>query len=157
NLRPAIHDIIDHLLAEYENQHEMNLVEAISYPLPIMVISEMLGVPKEDWHIIRQYASGLAGVFEQLRTQQDIDDGNKLVVQMKQYFRELIEKKKQQPADDLLTGLIAVYEEQEQVFTMDELLSNLILLVWAGHETTSNLISNAIFELLTHPAQYAQL
>jgi len=157
NLRPIIYDIMDELLREYENKHEINLVEAIAYPLPIMVISAMLGVPKEDWSIIRRYSKDIGGIFEAIRTQAHIDAGNRLAIEMRAYFDELFAYKKENPADDLITNLIKVKENDAENYTMGELISNSILLLFAGHETTSNLISNGVFDLLSHPEQFERL
>ena len=156
DLRPAIHEVMDQLLADYADQHEMNLVEAVSYPLPIMIISAMLGVPTEDWQLIRQFSESLTVMFDRHRTQEALDSANNNILEMKAYLRTLVNHKKQTPQDDLITNLIAVHEEDRR-FSMDELLSNVIILLFAGHETTSNLISNIVFELLSHPDQFELL
>lgn len=156
-LRPRIYEIMDDLLAEYTDQHEMNLVEAISYPLPIMVISQMLGVPADDWRLVRELSKDMGADFEPLSTQEDLDRTNRATVKMQDYFRDLIKVKQQHPGDDLLTNLIAVHEEAEDQFSIDDLLANVSLLLLAGHETTSSLISNGVFELLSHPAEFERL
>jgi len=156
-LRPRIYDIMDDLLADYKDQHEMNLVEAISYPLPIMVISTMLGVPTDDWRLVRDLSKDLGAMFEYLPTQEQLDRTNQALANLQDYFRDLIKVKKQNPGEDLLTNLIAVHEESADEFSMDDLLANVILLLFGGHETTSNLISNGVFELLSHPDQFELL
>jgi cytochrome P450 len=152
-LRPRVQQIADGLLDRVQAQGEMDLVTDYAYPLPINVIAEMLGVPQADWNQIRSWSEALAqglgvgghdsGVQEHLRAFGD-------------YTARLVAEKRQQPADDLISQLIAIEEEGDRL-SESELLSTITLLIFAGHETTANLIATGTLMLLDHPEQLAQL
>ena len=85
-LQPAIGDIMDRLLLEYADRNEINLIDAVCYPLPLTVIAVLLGVPVEDWELFRRYADDLRGVLEVDKTDEQIENGNRLANEMKIIF-----------------------------------------------------------------------
>ena len=142
-LRPRIERIVDELLAGIDGETE--LIESFAFPLPIAVISELLGVPAEDHSRIRAWSklfvSGVTG--EPLATAARDQD---------RLLRELIRAKRAVPTEDLLSDLVHVSDEGDQL-SEDELVSMAFLLLFAGHETTVHLLGNAVHQLLTNPKQ----
>ena len=153
SLRPRVQEIADELLDRVQAQGEMDLVKDYAYPLPINVICDMLGVPQVDRAQIHVWSSAIAhglglgrqepGVAENLRA-------------FGEYIVQLVADKRQHPADDLISQLIAIEEEGDRL-SEDELLSMIKLLIFAGHETTSNLIATGSLMLLDHPDQLEKL
>ena len=135
SLRPSIQQIADDLLDKVQAQGHMDLVREYAYPLPINVISDMLGVPQKSRDQIRVWAEALAGGDR-------INDEERFVRvrAFSDYIVQLVAEKRQQPQDDLLSQLIHMEEEGDHL-SEAELLSMAGLLIFAGHETTSNLIS----------------
>ncbi len=149
NLRPRIQQIADDLLDTVDGQGEMDLIGAYSFPLPITVIAELLGVPVADQDKFRDWTKAL--VFGG-----DFETGRMAAFEFVMYMNNLIDERKTQPQDDLLTGLIQAEEEGDKLDHM-ELISMIFLLLVAGHETTVNLIANGVLALLQHPDQLEAL
>ncbi|HLG76236.1 MAG TPA: cytochrome P450 [Ktedonobacteraceae bacterium] len=148
-LRPRIQHITDGLLDAVESQGRMDLVTDFALPLPITVISEMLGIPPADraaFHAWTHVLLKAVGDHEQeqaaLPTQQAFVH----------FIRTLIADKRVHPDDDLISNLVQA-EEQGDRLSEIELVSTIWLLIVAGHETTVNLIGTGMLELLRHPEQ----
>lgn len=152
SLRPGIQQIADDLLDQVQEQGRMDLVNAYAFPLPITVISTMLGVPAEGRALIRAWSelfSGGGGVRR--------DSSSLLITEsFAKYLRQLIAEKRAQPQDDLISQLVQIEEAGDRL-SEGELVSMIALLVFAGHETTSNLIGNGMLTLFDHPAQLQRL
>jgi cytochrome P450 len=138
---------------------EIEVVSQFAYPLPVRIISELLGVPPEDRS---RFAGWSASLVHSLQPQFGTRDGSAAAaagqarLEFSGYFRELIAVRRAQPARDLLSELIRA-EEDGQRLSEDELIGTCVLLLVAGHETTVSLISNAILALLRHPGQLDDL
>lgn len=147
-LRSRIEEIAAELLDAMEGQDEVELMRAFAYPLPIAVICELLGVPVLDRDRFHGWvAAQLSGDPERIQEAAPALLG---------YLHELVESKRVNPADDLLTGLVNASDDGEKL-NAQELVSMAFLLLVAGHETTVNLIGNGMFALLRHPDQFAAL
>jgi len=151
SLRPHIQQIADELLDKVQDQGHMDLVRDFAYPLPINVISDMLGVPRKNREQIRVWAEALAG-----GGRNDGEERFGRVRSFSAYVVQLVAEKRQHPQDDLLSQLIQMEEEGDHL-SEAELLSMAGLLIFAGHETTSNLISIGTLMLLDHPDQLEKL
>ncbi len=135
-------------------QGEADLVQALTYPLPVTVIAEMIGIPAEDraqfkvWSDRAVESLGLAflGGFDEERIRAQVA----LRQEMKSYLVPLAEQRKRTPREDLMTGLVQAELDGSRL-SHDEMLQMLILLLVAGNETTTTLIQNAVLELLAHP------
>ncbi len=148
-LRPRIQHITDELLDAVQGQGQMDLVADFAYPLPITVISEMLGIPIEDRAQFRTWTQTLLNAFTTPGQEtQAIAIADTFIA----YIRTLLATKRQHPGDDLISGLLQV-EEQGDMLSEKELVSTIWLLIIAGHETTANLLSNGVLALLQHPQQ----
>lgn len=157
-LRPHIEIISNKLIDQIEKTGEIDLMTHFSFPLPVTVISEMLGVPPEDLHKIKRWSTPITFAFD-LGGNFDLGKllaANKAIGEMIDYLRPIAEDRRKNPKDDLISNLVAAEEEGSKL-TLDELLANCVLLLLAGHETTVNLIGNGVLALLQHPDQLAML
>ncbi len=156
-MRPRVQEIVDELLDKAEAKGSMDAISELSYPLPVAVICEMLGVPKEDQPIFGVWSEELAKSLDPAIGQPDevLQRRVKAVQDSREYFRELAAKRRKNPGGDLLSALIAAEEEGDKL-SEGELLSTCTLLLIAGHETTVNLIGNGILQLLRHPDELAK-
>ncbi|MFE4263639.1 cytochrome P450 [Streptomyces sp. NPDC056883] len=156
--RPRIEEIVRELLTEIAaGGGTTDIVSAFAYPLPVRVICEMLGVPREDHPVFEKWARSIAYTVDpqlvpgELSTEvvQEVEEARAGFVG---YFGRLIAERKQTPRADVLSELISAEEQGDQL-TERELIITCTLLLVAGHETTANLILNGILGLLRHPEQ----
>ncbi|WP_236788810.1 cytochrome P450 [Amycolatopsis sp. GM8] len=148
-LRPRIEQIADELLESIATTGRVDLLDAYAFPLPITVICELLGVRTEDQEKFRTWSNTIlsSGAPEQLQASSTA---------LAAYLAELVAAKRAEPTEDLLSDLVHVSEEGDQLSEV-ELISMAFLLLVAGHETTVNLIANGVRALLERPAQLEAL
>lgn len=154
-MRTRIQRIADELLDAVAGSAEIDLIEAYAAWLPVIVIAEMLGVRLRNRERIKLWSDDLA-LFIGGSTQprwKVLLRGARGVFFLRHYFRKLVHRRRGEPGDDLLGALIRATEEGDAL-TDEELLANSVLLLAAGHETTTNLIGNGIYTLLRHPDQW---
>jgi unspecific monooxygenase len=153
-LRPRIEQLVDELLRDCAG--DVDLIEVLAYPLPVTVISELLGVPPEDEERFRGWSAALARGLDPDFLLPEAEVARRLQArgEFSEYFTELIEQRRTAPREDLLSRLVAV-SDQGDVLSQDELLATCVLLLTAGHETTVNLIGNGALALLRDPVQLA--
>ncbi|MEW2433089.1 cytochrome P450 [Streptomyces caniferus] len=152
SLAPRIQEMTDELLAAMLAAPEGrgDLVEGLSFPLPVTVICELLGVPFLERETFRTWT-------DILMVGAPTPETGEALTAMAGYLDALVKTKRTRPGDDLLTDLIAVSDEDGDRLSQEELLGMAQLLLIAGYETTANLISNGVLALLTHPDQLAAL
>src|ERR1700743_3514279 len=151
-LHPDITALVDGLLDPIAERGQFDVVADLAYPLPVAVICRLLGVPLEDEPQFSRASGLLAQALDPFagltRTVADgFEDRMKSAMWLRDYFHGLIERRRSDPGDDLLSGLIAVEESGDQL-SHDEIISTCNLLLIAGPETTVNLIGNAILAIL---------
>jgi cytochrome P450 len=147
DLQPRIEEIADALLDAMQNKTEGDLITDYALPLPITVISEMLGVPVEDRDKFRHWTQViLSGSMESMTS----------IMEFVQYMNDMIEVRREDDTGDILSALVHAEEAGDKLDHM-ELLSMIFLLLVAGHETTVNLIANATLTLLEYPEQLKKL
>ena len=153
-MRPRVQAIADDLLDAVQDRGEMDLIDDYAFPLPIIVIAELLGVPAEDRNKFREWSNAAVSGDT---TQEYLE---KILLPHMQaftgYLRAMFEEKRKNPNDDLISGLVRA-EEAGDKLSEDELLGMVFLLLVAGHETTVNLIGNGMLALLQHPDQLQKL
>jgi cytochrome P450 len=158
-LRSHIQQIVDRLLARVEHRGAMDLIDEFAYPLPVLVICELLGVPVEDQERFRHWGLDIARGLDAIMLPPDSEVARRSMAArhaLSDYFRELIAKRRAAPREDMLSALIAAEEAGDRL-NGEELRATCILLLVAGHETTVNLIGNGTLALLRHPDQFAKL
>jgi cytochrome P450 len=161
-LEPRIRAITGELLTAASRAGELELVSQLAYPLPVRIISEMLGVPVEDHPRFAGWSARLAHSLQPgfgIDTDEAVSRAQAAQAasdEFADYFRALIAARRAQPEQDLLSDLIRA-EDDGEMLTENELIATCVLLLVAGHETTVGLISNAILALLRHPGQLAAI
>ncbi|MER5640599.1 cytochrome P450 [Kitasatospora sp. NPDC002227] len=150
-LRGPVERVAEQLLDAMAPLGRADLLTAYAAPLPITVICDLLGVPADDRHDFRAWTDTLITPDPACP-----QDAKAAVGAMLAFFTDLIGRKRREPADDLLSDLIAVREEGDRL-SEDELTSLAFLILFAGYENTVHLIANAVLALLTHPEQLAAL
>ncbi|HKA94479.1 MAG TPA: cytochrome P450 [Acidimicrobiia bacterium] len=155
-LRPRIQTLVDDGLDTIAAQGEADLIGDLAFPLPFTVISEMLGMPDGNRDEVRGWSHTLTKTLDPILTPEEVQAALAAADDMQAHVQDVLAWKRDHPADDLLTGLLAAEEEGDRLSDV-ELLDQVILLYIAGHETTVNLIGNATLALLGHPDQLARL
>ncbi len=150
--RPRIRGLVEEMLSEVGPGDEFDVMATLARPLPVVVIAELLGVPLADQEKFAGWAVPLARMIDPDSNMgpDDYSAAISAAMEFVGYFNALIEERRGAPSDDVLSTLIAAEEEGDRL-THEELLINLILLLIAGHETTSNLIGNGALALCEHP------
>jgi len=159
-LRPRIEEIVTELLDEMEQKESSDLITDFAFPLPAIVIAELLGVPPEDREASKLWSDQLAAIVFGASNQADqAERAAAGSAQFADYFGWLINKYEREPADNLVSDLIAVtrVDPAGSGLSPTELVGACTLLLFGGHETTTNLIGNSAYSLLTNPPEHAWL
>ncbi|MGZ9226733.1 MAG: cytochrome P450, partial [Anaerolineales bacterium] len=184
-LRAYIQRIVNELLDAAQSRGEVDVIRDLAYPLPVMVIAELLGLPASDRERFKRWSDDLFAILGTVRHKpsQLLERAEQSLQEMTDYVKELSRKRRESPQDDLLTALLSVTEEDlacshhyatssphatgervrerdaypASMLTEDELVSNINILLSTGHETTTHLIGNGLLALLQHPDQRQQL
>ena len=159
-LQPDIAALVDGLLDSIASAGRMDAIADLAYPLPVAVICRLLGVPIEDEPRFSAASALLAQGLDPFVTftgqSQGFDERLQAGLWLRGYLRELLQQRRAHPGEDLMSGLIAVEESGDQL-TEDEIVATCNLLLIAGHETTVNLIANAILAMLRHRQYWTAL
>ena len=156
NLEPRVREITRQLIAALRSRTEGDLVTALSGPLPTTVIAEMLGVEAERLDDFKRWSDDVV-----LGTSRPTDEAVRTRVRqsgaaLRGYFARLIERRRTDPGEDVITALVRA-EEEHDMLSAAEVLGLAVLLLLAGNETTTNLLGNAVRALLNHPAELAKV
>jgi cytochrome P450 len=152
--RPRVQEIVDELVGAALAAGEVELVEALCHPLGAIVFCELFGVPTSDRSVFRGWVEAvvqgvdmLVGVPAEVAERRD-----RAMAEFSEYFRGLIAARREAPAADLLSDLIAIADGEGEL-TEEELVSSCVILLITGHESTVNFVSNAVHALLSHPVE----
>jgi cytochrome P450 len=184
-LRPNIQRIVNELLdAAQRRDGVVDVIRDLAYPLPVMVIAELLGLPASDRERFKRWSDDLFAILGTVRQKSSdlLERAVQSLHEMTDYMRDLSQKRRQSPRDDLLTALLSVTAEDDldcphphaapssqatgeltreraasSTLTAEELVSNINILLSTGHETTTHLIGNGVLALLQHPDQMQRL
>ena len=151
-IRATAHGLVDMV----EGTDEFDLIKDFAVPLPTIVIARMIGVPERDLDRFKVWSSRLARALEPILAPDEQEQVYRTHQQLTAYFTAIIEVRRRQPRDDLVSRLVQAEEEGDRL-TRDETIVMLRLLLLAGNETTTNLIGNGLRALLRHPGQLALL
>jgi len=157
DMRPRIQQIVDETLDAVEDRGHMDLIADFAYRLPVTIICDMLGIPEEHREVFHQRSGDGGRLLDPVPlTPAEIAQGNAGNVMAQLYFQQLFELRRKDPGDDLTSQLLQA-EQDGTKLSNEELTANIILLFGAGHETTVNLIGNALLALHRNPDQLALL
>ena len=151
-LRPRISQLTEQLLAPLRDAGRFDVINDFAFPLPVTVICELLGVPADDREMFRQHTRDLAVILDWDVTPTQLGTAAGAALNFAAYLVPLFEERRRQPKADLISALVAAEEAGDRLGA-DELLTTVILLLTAGHETTMNLIGNGLLALLRNPDQ----
>lgn len=152
-VRALAHGLVDRFAAD----GRVDLVSAFAYPLPVTVIAELLGVPASDHDRIKGWSDDMVALqWGRLELDEHVAVARR-VVAFHTYVRELVEARREQPADGVISDLAAMRDDDGRPLSIPEVVRQMTGLVVAGHETTTNLIANAVLHLLRHRALWETL
>tara|TARA_B100000749_G_scaffold222226_1_gene177337 strand:+ start:2542 stop:3603 length:1062 start_codon:yes stop_codon:yes gene_type:complete len=152
-IRSQVQDSADLLLNDVRKKGSMEIISELAYPLPALVISEVLGVADRDREKFKKWSDDLATLAGHMRdARENAGPASQSLTELIEFLRETVAERRAEPKDDLLSALVTA-EDQNDSFTEDELYSMCVLLIFAGHVTTTNLIGNGILALLQNPSQ----
>jgi hypothetical protein len=156
-MKPKIQETVDRLIDAVQARGSMDIVHELAAPLPISVIAQILGVPQRDHHLFQLWADELLA-FQGVNkpSEKDLQSAQKAIVAMRPYIRQMIEERRVQPQDDLISKFAAEEDAGGRISEV-ELISTCVTLFVAGQETTISLIANTLYTLLAHPDQLALL
>jgi cytochrome P450 len=152
-LRPRIEAMIDGVLDGLDDRPTIDVLEEIAWPIPIMGVTDLLGVPATDQELLHRWTHAIAAVDELPLEFDLLPAAGQAADEFLAYAGDLMDERRRNPGADLISGLIAAQEEDGEVLHRDELLSMIVLILLAGHDTTASLISTALWLLLSHPDQ----
>ncbi|HEY0001023.1 MAG TPA: cytochrome P450 [Actinoplanes sp.] len=153
-LRPRVREFTNELLDAVAPKGEMDVVRDLAYPLPANVIAELLGMPVGDREQLQAWSRDILPIFGNGDLQQ-LREAQRSMLEMHDYLRLIAADRRRAPRDDVLSTFLAA--EAEGIVTEDEAVANCVLLLFAGHETTANLIANGLVLLFDNPDQLTRL
>ncbi len=156
-LRPQVEAIVDRMLKPLRHGSEVDLMSEFANPVPVRIILEMLGIPQELNETFVDWSRAIA-VFRGSpdRTVEHAQAAQDALIGLTEFFRKTVAERRRNKGNDLISLLIDI-EEEGEVLTEEELYAQCIALLFAGHETTRNLIGNGMYTLLKHPQETAEL
>jgi cytochrome P450 len=154
---PAIQATAAHLLDAVAGETEFDLVAALAFPLPANIVFSLMGVPEQDYGQLKQWCGYRAALSWGRPAPEDQVEIATSMAAYRGYMRTLVGLKVQTPGDDLASDLIAIHAEAPDRLTLDEIASILFSLSFAGHETTTGLISNTVRRLLEDPSRWTEI
>ncbi len=150
SLRPRVQEIVEALLLDLARAGRADLVRSFAYPLPAIVIAEMLGVPVEDRDLFKGWSDDVLGLVFGAGASDRHVRARRGFRELEAYMDGMLRRARAHPADDLLSALAAA-EEQGDVLSRDEVIGTCVLLLFGGHETTTNLLGTSVWLLHRHP------
>jgi hypothetical protein len=156
-LRTIAEETTDSLIDAMRGKREVDLVSEFAMPLPLQIICRLLDLPVEEGKRFGDAASLLVSAFDLAPLSADaLAQANRAALDLEQYFGAVVAQRRARPGSDIVSSLIQAEEGGERL-SEAEIVSNVILLFVAGHETTSNMLGNALIALHRHPAQLERL
>lgn len=153
-MEPTIRATLAELLDAVDESAPVDLVSAVTFPLPATVIFSFIGVPQEDYEHLKQWCGHRASLaWGRPAPDEQVEHATNMAA-YRRYVRDLVAAKADDRADDFASALLAIHDEDPESLTHDEIASILYSLSFAGHETTNYLIANAIRRLLEEPSRW---
>ena len=157
-MAPALEALVERLLDDIESRVRFDLIEHFAAAIPVEIVSNLLRIPPEERTPLRGWSLAILGALEPRLTAEQMTRGNDAVIAFSAYLSDLVERRRRNLDDDPTDVLSCLIRgEGEEQLSEQELLQNCIFILNAGHETTTNLIGNGVYELLWHPGELAKL
>lgn len=156
NIEAAVNRVLDELGKQGAGRRVVDFQEIVSFPLPVSVIGDMIGVPRADQPRFRWLVDDMAKLFDPVLDEESQQRADQSATLVRDYFVDLVAERRRRPLDDLISVLVAIAGEDRQL-TYDDAVDLAMLVFCAGFETTIGLVGNATHALLTHPDQAALL
>jgi len=154
-LEKDINKLVDSYLVMMHEKKKFDFVSDFSFRLPVDVVCSVLGIPSEDRHLIRDWAHKILGALEPKLTSKQLDEGSSAVVNFKQYLKDQIKFRKTHKDVNRANEILSLLIEAEGLdLSETELLHQCIFMLNAGHETSTNMLSHGLNELINHRDQY---
>ncbi len=156
-LRPRIRELVRELAEPLRGRERVNFLGEFAFTLPVVVIAEYLGVPAEGRHQLREWSEDLGAViFFEGQNANRFETGAKAMQGLVDLIRPIVRARASEPGNDLISGMVHAELDGER-FTEEEIIANVVLMVFAGHETTMNLISNGVVAFDMFPGTWQQV
>lgn len=156
-LKPHVQQIVDDLLDRVQPTGEMDVIADLSYPLPVQVIAELMGIPVELRHQFKSWSQRTAEFMSTPRPPLEAALRSQAgLIELREYFRSTFAERRREPREDLISELVNVHLDGQKL-SEEELLSTCVSILIGGHETTTTLIASAVWLLIRHPAALEQL
>ena len=156
-MQPRVQQVVDEAIDQVQGRESFDLIADLAYPIPAVVIAELMGVPAEDRDLFKAWSDEiLVLVFGATGGKGRRERAQKGLVELTDYLKKMIEHYRKEPGDNLISRLVQAHDI-EPPLSDDEIVATCALLVFGGHETTTNLIANGTRALLNHPEQLEKL
>lgn len=159
NQRDEVEDVVESLIAEiqHDDREEIELIEEFAYPLPVRIITRIMGLPLDDKGQLGEWSSEMAlTLFHHYDAENRHERTEESIREFAEYVREVVVRREENPREDLITYLNEA-EADGMTLSRDEVVATVVGLLFAGHETTTKLLANGVLELLRHPDQLEML
>jgi cytochrome P450 len=156
-MRPRVEEVVRATLAELADRETFDFVRDLAYPIPAIVIAELIGVPAEERDLFKKWSDDILTLVFGAEGQADRRDlAQKGLVELTDYLRAMIQRVRRSPGDNIISAIVGA-QDVDPPLSDDEIISTVALLVFGGHETSTNFIANGVRQLLLHPDQLALL
>jgi hypothetical protein len=156
-MRPKIEQITNELIDNVRFDGKMEFVSQLAHPLPVRVIADLFGIPDDERDLLAGWSKHISTFFEVGPAKVEVlENMNRTVTEMTGYLRGVVDENRKNPRDNVL-GLLIRAEEESHVLTEEQLLATCIMILFAGHDSTVNLIGSGMLSLLRHPDQLERL
>ncbi len=156
-LAPLVARRVEALIDAFAGRERIDFIREFAYPLPATVIADLLGVPLEDVDLLKRWSDDLgAFVLTARATPDKYDRAEAAAREMEAYFGDLVAARRAKPGEDAASWMIGAADRDARM-SSEELVATCVLLLFAGHETTTHLVGNGLWSLLTHPQEMARM
>ena len=156
-MEPTIRATVDELLDAVDPGHPFDLIEALAFPLPAIIMFGFMGVPPEDWARLKEWCGSRASLAWGRPTPEEAVHHAEQMVAYRRYLRELVAAKAHARGEDFASALLEIHDEDPEALSHEDVASILFSLSFAGHETTNNLIGTSVRRLLEEPGRWERL
>lgn len=156
-LKPSIQQVTNSLIDKAVGAGEMDIIRDLAYPLPITIVGALIGVPPEDADLLRKWSNDFNRAIGGVVLPKLVETAQNGILEMRDYFSGIVKERSKNPQNDLISGLVDLEESDGNRLNEQELIATCLMLTFAGHETTTNLIGNGLHALLNNPGQMTRL